>query len=160
MNNPTPHSGEGGPKMDRQKFILTTLGGVGLCYAGALSYPVYRYLESPVEKGNVVVKEVVIPNDKKPASGTAYMFKFGSINAMLIHHADDSWVAMTAKCTHLGCTVQYEGAKDRIYCACHGGIYNPHTGANVSGPPPKPLELLNVEMSDAGVVITRIKKTA
>ena len=64
------------------------------------------------------------------------MFKFGTAPAMLIHHEDGRWVAMTAVCTHLGCTVQYEPQADRIHCACHGGVYNAYTGANVSGPPP------------------------
>ena len=51
---------------------------------------------------------------------------------MLIHHQDGSWVALSAVCTHLGCTVQYEPQANRIHCACHGGVYDPRTGANVS----------------------------
>ena len=70
---------------------------------------------------------------------------------MLIHHEDGRWIALTAVCTHLGCTVQYEPQADRIHCACHGGVYNPYTGANVSGPPPKPLKLFKVAVNDTGV---------
>jgi cytochrome b6-f complex iron-sulfur subunit len=62
---------------------------------------------------------------------------------------------MTAVCTHLGCTVQYEPQADRIHCACHGGVYNPYTGANVSGPPPKPLKLFKVTVNDTGVDVSR-----
>ena len=61
----------------------------------------------------------------------------------------------TAVCTHLGCTVQYEPQADRIHCACHGGVYNAYTGANVSGPPPKPLKLFKVAVSDIGVKVSR-----
>ena len=74
---------------------------------------------------------------------------------MLIHHTDNSWVALTAVCTHLGCTVQYEPQMDRIHCACHGGVYNAYTGANVSGPPPKPLKLFKVAVNDTGVEVSR-----
>jgi cytochrome b6-f complex iron-sulfur subunit len=83
------------------------------------------------------------------------MFKFGPAPAMLIHHQDGRWISMTAVCTHLGCTVQYEPQADRIHCACHGGVYNPYTGANVSGPPPKPLKLFKVAVNDTGVEVSR-----
>jgi cytochrome b6-f complex iron-sulfur subunit len=58
-------------------------------------------------------------------------------------------------CTHLGCTVQYEAQSDRIHCGCHGGVYNAYTGANVSGPPPKPLKLFKVAVAEAGVNVSR-----
>ena len=64
-------------------------------------------------------------------------------------------MALTAVCTHLGCTVQYEPQMDRIHCACHGGVYNAYTGANVSGPPPKPLKLFKVAVNDTGVEVSR-----
>jgi Rieske Fe-S protein len=65
-------------------------------------------------------------------------------------------VALDAKCTHLGCTVQYEADKNRIYCACHGGVYDARTGANVSGPPPKPLKRYVVRPApEGGVVVSR-----
>jgi cytochrome b6-f complex iron-sulfur subunit len=68
---------------------------------------------------------------------------------------DKGFAAASAVCTHLGCTVQYEPQADRIHCACHGGVYNPYTGANVSGPPPKPLKLFKVAVNDAGVEVSR-----
>ncbi len=42
--------------------------------------------------------------------------------------------AFSAVCTHAGCTVGYEGGQ--IVCPCHGGTYDPKTGAVTSGPPP------------------------
>jgi cytochrome b6-f complex iron-sulfur subunit len=83
------------------------------------------------------------------------MFKFGSSPAMLIHGADDSWVAFSAVCTHLGCTVQFEPQMNRIHCACHGGVYDTHTGKNVSGPPPKPLTAYKVNVGVDGIVVSR-----
>jgi cytochrome b6-f complex iron-sulfur subunit len=101
------------------------------------------------------VTEVTLKDAQKLPAGSVLMFKFGTSPAMLIHHADNSWVALTAVCTHLGCTVQYEPQMDRIHCACHGGVYNAYTGANVSGPPPKPLKLFKVAVNDTGVEVSR-----
>lgn len=142
----------------RRAFVGVVLGGAGLCYAGAIGYPVYRYLASANEKFAEIAKisEVKLEKAKLPGPGTVLMFKFGSFPAMLIHHKDGSMVALSAKCTHLGCTVQYESDKNRIFCGCHGGIYDPVSGQNKEGPPPKPLTKYVVKTTDAGdVVISR-----
>jgi cytochrome b6-f complex iron-sulfur subunit len=147
---------ENGDVKTRRAF-LAAAGAAGVCYAAALAYPVYRYLASPSEMAlsAAAVTEVTLKDAQKLPSGSALMFKFGPSPAMLIHHEDGRWVALTAVCTHLGCTVQYEPQMDRIHCACHGGVYNPYTGANVSGPPPKPLKLFKVAVNDTGVEVSR-----
>jgi cytochrome b6-f complex iron-sulfur subunit len=101
------------------------------------------------------IAEVTLKDAQKLPAGSVLMFKFGTAPAMLIHHQDGSWVALSAVCTHLGCTVQYEPQANRIHCACHGGVYDPRTGANVSGPPPKPLKLFKVAVGDTGVEVSR-----
>lgn len=147
---------EPGEKNTRRAFLVAA-GAAGLAYTAALAYPIYRYLASPEEMASeaVAVTEVTLKDAQKLAPGSATMFKFGHAPAWLIHHADGRWIAMTAVCTHLGCTVQYEPQADRIHCACHGGVYNPYTGANVSGPPPKPLTLYKVAVNETGVVVSR-----
>jgi cytochrome b6-f complex iron-sulfur subunit len=162
MNTPNHPQPEAVGQANRRTFVLVAAGGIGMCYAAVLGYPIYRYLESPIEKaeGMVVVNEVSLPEARKLAAGSALMFKFGSRPAMLIHHADDQWVALIAVCAHLGCTVQYQSEKDRIYCACHGGVYNAHTGGNISGPPPKSLERLEVKLTDTAVIVSRPPQTA
>lgn len=143
--------------LSRGAFMKVAMGGVGLCYLGAIGYPVYRYLASPIERaeGLAAITEVTLKDAQKLERGTALMFKFGSKPSLLIHHKDDTWVALDAVCTHLGCTVQYEPDKNRIHCACHGGVYDPRTGANVSGPPPRPLKQYKVNVTPDGVVVSR-----
>ncbi len=140
-----------------RRFFLAAAGAAGLCYAGALAYPIYRYLASPEEMAMnaTAVTEVTLKDAQKLPAGSVLMFKFGSAPAMLIHHTDGRWVAMTAVCTHLGCTVQYEPQADRIHCACHGGVYDSYSGANVSGPPPKPLKLYKASVNETGVEVSR-----
>lgn len=129
----------------------------GIAYAAALTYPIYRYLSSPVDMalGASAVSEVTLKDAQKLVAGSVMMFKFGSSPALLIHHTDGEWVALSAVCTHLGCTVQYQPELKRIHCACHGGTYDPHTGANISGPPPKPLTRYKVKVNPDNVVVSR-----
>jgi cytochrome b6-f complex iron-sulfur subunit len=147
---------ESGERNTRRAF-LAAAGAAGLCYAAALAYPIYRYLASPEEMAlsATAVTEVTLKDAQKLPAGSVLMFKFGTRPAMLIHHLDGRWVSMTAVCTHLGCTVQYEPQADRIHCACHGGVYNAYTGANVSGPPPKPLTAYKVAVNAADVEVSR-----
>jgi cytochrome b6-f complex iron-sulfur subunit len=129
----------------------------GVAYVAALTYPIYRYLASPAEMAlsASAVTEITLKDAQKLVPGSALMFKFGSSPAMLIHHTSGEWVALSAVCTHLGCTVQFEPASNRIHCACHGGNYDPHTGQNVSGPPPKPLTRYKVNVAADSVVVSR-----
>jgi cytochrome b6-f complex iron-sulfur subunit len=140
-----------------RRAFLAAAGVAGIAYTAFMAYPIYRYLDSPSEMAlsAAAVTEVTLKDAQKLPAGSVLMFKFGPSPAMLIHHLDDKWVAMTAVCTHLGCTVQYEPQADRIHCACHGGVYNPYTGANVSGPPPRPLKLFKVAVNEAGVEVSR-----
>lgn len=144
-------------EMHRRAFIYGLAAMAGCGYAAAIGYPVYRYLASPVEKAATAaaVNEISLPKADELPKGSALVFKFGTAPALLIHHADDTWSAMSAVCTHLACTVQYEADQNRIYCACHSGVYDPKTGANVAGPPPRPLTLFKVTVHPGSVTVTR-----
>jgi cytochrome b6-f complex iron-sulfur subunit len=150
-SNPSSKAPVNEDSMNRQTFLRVAAGGVGLCYAVALGYPVYRYLSSPIEKASAlaVVTELTLQDAAKLRPGTALMFRFGPRPSMLIHHADGAWTALEAV-----------PGKDRIFCACHGGTYDSHTGANIAGPPPKPLKALVATINGNDVVITRETKKA
>jgi cytochrome b6-f complex iron-sulfur subunit len=141
-----------------RRAFIGAAAAAGLCYAGAIGYPIYRYLASPAEMAasETAVTEVTLDKAQDLPVASALMFKFGSHPAMLIHSSDGTWSAFSAVCTHLGCTVQFEPALNRIHCSCHGGVYDPHTGKNVSGPPPKPLTAYKVNVGATGVVVSRV----
>ena len=141
----------------RRAFVKAGFGFVGACYAGAIGYPIYRYLATPAvraaEMGSIT--ELSFPETDMPPMGSALRFMFGTRPALLIHHADGSVVCFDAVCTHLGCTVEFQPDQNRIHCACHGGTYDMHSGKNVSGPPPKPLRQFNVEVADGQIIVSR-----
>ena len=61
-------------------------------------------------------------------------------------------VAFSAKCTHMGCTVQPAGSE--LHCPCHGSKYNALTGAVIQGPAPAPLRKIAVAVQNGEVVTT------
>ncbi|HIK46703.1 MAG TPA: ubiquinol-cytochrome c reductase iron-sulfur subunit [Leptolyngbyaceae cyanobacterium M65_K2018_010] len=46
--------------------------------------------------------------------------------------------AVNARCTHSGCTVAWQGDRNRFICPCHGAQYAPD-GTVISGPAPQAL---------------------
>ena len=152
---PPPH--EPAPPLSRRTFVRAGMAVAGAAYAAALGYPLYRYLATPAERAAALaaVKEVTLTGADKLPKSSAMMFKFAGRPAILLHHEDDSWSALSAVCTHLGCTVQFDPEHKVIRCACHGGQYDPKTGANISGPPPKPLGQFKVQLLEGKVMVSR-----
>lgn len=62
---------------------------------------------------------------------------------VFIDQQGDALTAMSATCTHLGCHVRWEADTKHFKCPCHGGTYD-RAGNVVSGPPPRPLEKIQV----------------
>jgi Rieske Fe-S protein len=55
------------------------------------------------------------------------------------------------RCTHLGCNYALDKEKNVFRCPCHTGYFNVETGAVLGGPPPRPLDTLQVKV-EAGVL--------
>jgi len=73
---------------------------------------------------------------------------------------DQGFVAYSAICTHLGCTVSWMANKASpitsfTECYCHNSIFNPAQGAKVmGGPAPIPLAQIGVKVMQGTLVFT------
>ena len=63
-----------------------------------------------------------------------------------IDKVGDGYRALSATCTHLGCRVTWNEGKSQYICPCHGGVYD-REGKVVAGPPPEPLQRVNVRVN-------------
>ena len=140
-------------KFNRRTILNWFLGGSTFAWAGSVVYPVLRFLSPPPDQEAAVssVKATTL-TEMEPNSGK--VFKFGRKPALLVRRPDGNFVAYLAKCTHLDCTVQYRSEKEDIWCACHNGVYDLN-GTNVSGPPPRPLDTLEVHTQGDDVYVTQ-----
>jgi len=58
--------------------------------------------------------------------------------------------AFSSRCTHLGCSVN-SVSKGKIFCPCHGSVFDARTGAVVQSPATSPLPKVAVTVKDGEV---------
>jgi Rieske Fe-S protein len=135
---------------DRRRFINWVLGtGLG-ALAASILYPVLRYVSPPrIPEASTNQIEAGLANDPQLMEKGFKIVRFGSEPVILIRVSDTDLRAFSATCTHLDCIVGYQKDKTRIYCNCHGGVYDLN-GRNVAGPPPRPLTPYKVNLAAKG----------
>ena len=73
--------------------------------------------------------------------------------AIIRNPADNSEIiAVNSRCTHQGCTVNWDGAQKRFACPCHGSIFNPD-GSVANGPAEEPLAALETKIEENSVLV-------
>jgi cytochrome b6-f complex iron-sulfur subunit len=140
-------------RTSRRRFLDYLLGGGMLLWLGSVLYPVARYLIPPRVSGpDMASVEAAAVAEMAP--GSYKIFRFGRLPGILIRLHDGTFHALSARCTHLDCTVQFRTDTEQVWCACHNGIYDVD-GRNISGPPPRPLERFEVVVKDDRVFVRR-----
>ena len=145
----------------RRAWLLRSLAGAIAATVVAIFYPVACFLR-PRKATVSGALEVVAPfkvNQLPKAPGNP--FDYGGKPCLVVLTPDgekrlaagerlrpDDVRAFDAVCTHLQCTVEYRPSHDDIFCPCHDGVYDLN-GRNVSGPPPRPLEMYKVTLRGA-----------
>jgi menaquinol-cytochrome c reductase iron-sulfur subunit len=65
---------------------------------------------------------------------------------------DQPYIAISTRCTHLGCPVRYVQASERFICPCHGGSYD-SAGKVTGGPPVRPLDRFYTKVQRGRVMV-------
>ena len=123
-------------------FLATSVGAL----LGSVLYPVFRFISPPrIPEAATNQVEAGKTNDPELLEKNFKILRFGSEPVILFRDAEDKYHALSATCTHLDCIVEYQIPKNRIFCNCHGGVYDLQ-GRNVAGPPPRPLTAYSVHI--------------
>jgi nitrite reductase/ring-hydroxylating ferredoxin subunit len=88
------------------------------------------------------------------APGASLNFRYPSAKdtAILVRAEDGQYFAYGQKCTHLSCPVYFEKKRERLECPCHEGGFDVRTGRVLYGPPPRPLDAIELEVRENGEV--------
>jgi menaquinol-cytochrome c reductase iron-sulfur subunit len=148
---------------DRRDFLLKLGIGSGLAALGAQTVASMRSLVPNVSYDAPTTVKIGMPNDFPDG------LKFLPDERLFVFREGKTFHAVSAVCTHLGCTVRAEALPQpevktvegqslrvthRFLCPCHGSKYG-GDGSNVSGPAPKPLAWyhLSVSQDDGQLVV-------
>ncbi len=123
-------------------FLFLTSGALFLGAAGFAGKAVY---DSRFEQ---TYPQTKIEGAAELQPGASLNFRYPNENdtAILIRARDGNFYAYGQKCTHLSCPVYYAKEHDRLECPCHEGGFDVHDGRNLYGPPPRPLDKIELEM--------------
>ena len=64
----------------------------------------------------------------------------------------DEYIAITTRCAHLGCPVNFVAAARNFICPCHGGVYG-FLGERIGGPPVRPLDRFQTRVTNGQVEV-------
>lgn len=130
--------------ISRRKF-LSWLGWISSTAAGlVLVLGGIRFLIPEVSYGLPVIFKIGKP-EQYPAGSKVFLRD----PRVFILRDKEGFRAMSAVCTHLGCTVN---VVDWGYvCPCHGSKFD-ESGINFAGPAPTPLPFFKVYLTESGEV--------
>jgi menaquinol-cytochrome c reductase iron-sulfur subunit len=149
--------------LNRRKFlsgVSVALGGLGAILVGV---PIIGFFLSPlIQKRQQVWRSVGPVDSFKVGATVSVSFENASplpwagvtanTAAWLRRESEQSFIAFSVNCTHLGCPVRWLPDADLFLCPCHGGVYTSQ-GEVVAGPPPYPLPQYPVRVNNGQVEI-------
>lgn len=68
---------------------------------------------------------------------------------VLLKKSDGSLLALSLLCTHVCCTCTYDSASNRVYCPCHGSVFDA-SGNVLQGPASAPLPQVQLRVDALG----------
>jgi menaquinol-cytochrome c reductase iron-sulfur subunit len=64
----------------------------------------------------------------------------------------NEYIAISTRCAHLGCPVNFVQAAGNFICPCHGGVYG-FLGERIGGPPVRPLDRFQTRVTNGQVEV-------
>jgi Rieske Fe-S protein len=128
------------------RYLVLGAGAMALGNVGIAAWTQLRSINTGDPEPIVALADVAV--------GATFLFRYPTEDdpAVLLRLGDRDVVAFSQKCTHLGCVVYFQPEEDRWHCPCHEGNFATRTGQVLSGPPPRPLGRIDIEIRDDGVI--------
>lgn len=125
---------------EKRRFLKQVLVGASAAYIFAPLYAVWRYLVSPSEK-HVPIAPLTLKSDELAQKRFTFLC-FGDKN-VIVRRDKDALRAFNLRCTHAGCTVEWQDGAQKFVCNCHGAEF--HADGTVAKlPATEPLEELTI----------------
>lgn len=87
-------------------------------------------------------------------SGSGLYFNYPTRNdpAVLLRSSEGEYRAYSRRCSHAGCSVEFDAPRRCLSCPCHNGAFDARMGNVMFGPPRRPLDEIVLQMRAGGQV--------
>ena len=84
--------------------------------------------------------------------GSSLYFNYPTRNdpAVLVRASDGEYSAYSRRCSHAGCSVDFDPSSKCLKCPCHRGTFDARAGYVIFGPPRRPLDSIILQMRAGG----------
>jgi menaquinol-cytochrome c reductase iron-sulfur subunit len=153
LSKPEPAGYFEGESMSRRRALTIAVQAVGGVAGAIIVLPAVGFAVAPIFKQPDEIWESVGPTSRfsadtyKPVVFTLVegIGEAGKTTAFVRQGSKkygeqpSSYVAISTRCAHLGCPVNFVAAAGSFVCPCHGGVYD-FQGKVIGGPPVRPLD--------------------
>jgi cytochrome b6-f complex iron-sulfur subunit len=143
-------------KTSRRGFLDLLLSVSVLGWVASIAYPIVRYLK-PLPQTGPTGPTHLTRDEAGKLEQNRFVIVPVSGQRVIVCQSQDQLFALSAKCTHEGCTVTYVPGQSVIWCPCHDGRFD-LTGRVVSGPPPRSLTKFVAKRQPDGAIIISEEK--
>ncbi len=146
-----------GETVTRRRFMTGTVHAAGAIAAASFTLPALGFAIGPIFKEfphhwETAGPTDMFPNDNyvpvtieiEPGEGeigntTVYVRQKNPKIDTDPYDRNTAYIAITSRCSHLGCPVRWIDAAKRFICPCHGSVFD-FLGLRVTGPAVRPLD--------------------
>jgi cytochrome b6-f complex iron-sulfur subunit len=147
-------------KISRRGFLNKLCVALGLVALAEFLWMFFSFTRPRKGSGSKNPAGAIVP------AGSMETFSSGSVTAFqrgafyLVRLEDGGFLALSCKCTHLGCTVPWVEKEKKFICPCHASTFD-LKGNVISGPAGRPLDLFPISIENKVVKVNagrRIKR--
>jgi len=145
-------------RITRRRFVAGGAHTAGAIATGAIVLPAIGFAIGPIFRRAPIMwqpvgapeqfdethygrRTIALTRDPIGSAGLTTVFVRRRNPAIDTEPADrwNQFVAISSRCAHVGCPVDFKPAANAFVCPCHGGVYD-FRGIRTGGPPPRPLD--------------------
>ncbi len=145
--SPDAHAPAAVLKPSRRRFLLRLSWTGFALFLSTFFGSVLGFIWPRVTSRKAKVFQVGYPEDYRPGR---IVYHRGP--KLFVLRDGEGFLALSARCTHLGCLVVWNRDHSMFLCPCHGGKFDME-GYNVEGPPPRPLDLFSLRLDEEGYLV-------
>jgi menaquinol-cytochrome c reductase iron-sulfur subunit len=152
-------------EMSRRSFVASFIGASAGLIAAVIGTPMLRYILYPVRAASTTKQWTEVGDlnefDKidVPVTKTIALTQHDGWREVVTpqpvfvtRSAEGKLKVLSPICPHLGCSVAWRANQNKFVCPCHGGQFAAD-GSRLSGPPPRGLDHLDVQVQDGKLLV-------